>query len=199
LTVGGRQAKLKSVLSIKEFVMKKDRRDDRFPLFNPKLALEDLQAGSMQYFWKLLGWATGSLMVGWAVYMAYCWLFTHLEPTAATDLVSEVACLLAAGTFVIWAIPPIIKVLGRASWADLESKTGTAWCMAVACLSTATGCLWAARQHSMNGYHLLSGILVFFAMTMIFLFKKGDRYLNLIQLALILGPQAALIVALLGP
>lgn len=119
---------------------------------------------------------------------------------------SRVAVVVATGlAFCLLPALPIFLSAARSPLPDYDGpdeinrSIGNRWVASLALVTSAVGCLFAASQHAMNGYYLLTGILIFFAATLTGLFRKVDHYLSLPKMALVFGAQVALVATLLGP
>lgn len=160
---------------------------DQTPDMIPKLPTDLLRPA--------IGWAIGSTAFAYAVH----WTGQRFDHSAISVVVVTglAFCLLPA--------LPIFLSAARSPLPDpnepekINRSIGGRWVASLALVTSGVGCLFAASQHAMNGYYLLTGFLIFFAATLAGLFRHVDHYLSLPKMALVYGIQVAVVATILGP
>ena len=142
--------------------------------------------------------------IGWAVAASAFAIGVNRLGLAFEE--SRLAVVVATGLlFCLLPGLPIFLSAARSPLPDLDEpdridrSIGHRWVASLALVTASVGCLFAASQHAMNGYYLLTGMLIFFAASLASLFRKVDHYLSLPKIALVYGVQVALVAKLLGP
>jgi hypothetical protein len=142
-----------------------------------------------------IGWAVGSTVFAYAIH----WVGRGLGETPLSVIVVTglAFCLLPA--------LPLFLSAARSPLPDpdepdtIDRSIGNRWVVSLSLVTAAVGCLFAASQHAMNGYYVLTGILIFFATVLTGLFRQVDHYLSLPKMALVYGIQVAVVATILGP